>query len=666
MLSIRRSVFRTPGANLRALAAVLIVGAMAAACSSSGDEDPSNLGQELTGGSACSGVQLDASRTYKPRNRWEDANVSFGPSGGQLTFQIPSEVPVTQGHSDSGKVTFTFSLDNGPKTTCVYRGSHSGNKYVLKHCRRARDWRDWNDWRDCGDDDDDHDDGPSDPHPRAGSTVTADKFSLHVNSGKKKAGKTAVSLRIGGPVISDNNACTVDTCTPGGGVVHTPIDLNDNDACTTDTCNPATGPAHTLVDSPVCRGEQNFKDDELTGLGGNGRACSTCHVPTDEFQLTPSHAEARFQALQLARVTDPSADDPLFRPIDADDFRTNGAAASNYTNLRQRGLVRVSIPLPANIRLLDCGSTLPCPATAQPTSETHADVWRSTPSVFNVNATGPDFGTNVWARGPNTTGGYQLDGRIDTLQNQALGALQNHAQVTVNPPLSWLNDVTAFQNTLVTPAEPALNALEQQGKDIFNRACATCHGGSSTTTPPSAPAGWPGGNPRYTDIATAFPRPVDPVSPARWVFTDTASQLAGNVRTYEITFADGFKIRRPSTDPGRALLTGFVFSAPPPVAPAVCAHPPCGPGPLDDWQKLEATPMRGVSKTAPYFSNNSAATLEAVLDHYDVFFMRVKALAPTAFVLSTAVPGTGDRPVKRVSEDGGAERAALLAFLNKL
>ena len=85
-------------------------------------------------------------------------------------------------------------------------------------------------------------------------------------------------------------------------------------------------------------------------------------------------------------------DDPLFRAIDADDFRVNGAAAHDFTNLTQNGLVRVTIPLPANVKLLDCGATVPCPASALPTSETVADVWRSVPSIFDVNITGPDGG----------------------------------------------------------------------------------------------------------------------------------------------------------------------------------------------------------------------------------------------------------------------------------
>lgn len=56
----------------------------------------------------------------------------------------------------------------------------------------------------------------------------------------------------------------------------------------------------------------------------------------------PAFVEARFQILQLRRRGDPDADDPLFRPIDADDFRTNGDAASDFSNLRQNGLVRIT------------------------------------------------------------------------------------------------------------------------------------------------------------------------------------------------------------------------------------------------------------------------------------------------------------------------------------
>ena len=172
----------------------------------------------------------------------------------------------------------------------------------------------------------------------------------------------------------------------------------------------AAGPSHTPVDSVFCRGKANFHDRTLAGLGGNGRSCADCHMDSERFQLTPAAAMARFN-----EMTTSGEDDPLFRPIDANDFRINGAAAHDYTNLTVNGLIRVTIPLPPNVKLLDCGSAVPCPATAKPTSETVADVWRSVPSILNVNITGPDGFDPLSLRGPNRSGGYQLDGRIDTL-----------------------------------------------------------------------------------------------------------------------------------------------------------------------------------------------------------------------------------------------------------
>src|SRR5207244_10073953 len=82
----------------------------------------------------------------------------------------------------------------------------------------------------------------------------------------------------------------------------------------------------------------------------------------------------------------------------------------------------------------------------------------------------------------------------------------------------------------------------------------------------------------------------------------------------------------------------------------------------DDWQALDTPTLRNISQTAPYFHNNSADTLEEVLDHYDAFFK---------LVIVNLQPGP--RPPV-ISTDGvvidrpftAAERAALLAYLRKL
>ena len=69
-----------------------------------------------------------------------------------------------------------------------------------------------------------------------------------------------------------------------------------------------------------------------------------------------------------------------------------------------------------------------------------------------------------------------------------------------------------------------------------------------------------------------------------------------------------------------------------------------------------------MSKTAPYFHNNSAATLEEVVDHYIEFFKRVQAnVAPG--VIPPIASTDGVHFDRRPSLE---ERAALLAYLRKL
>ncbi len=672
------------GAILRAIPLLLVM----SACGSSGGigsgqgsaSTPVSSGRIENSGlvpeahSPCAGVSLEARRDYRPRS-WTDGDVTF--VGGSLTFAIPSEISVTAGASARGRAILSFRSGSGDSTTCVYRGNgyrgFGGTQYVFRKCRLGAHPQD---------DDEDADwDGPSDPLPVAGRIVTADTFHLHVQSGDKHFPATEIHLALPGPVLSDDNACTTDSCDlVTGAVTHTPIALDDGNECTIDSCDVAAGPSHTPVDSMFCRGKANFHDRTLAGLGGNGRSCADCHSPSESFQLTPAAALARFN-----EMTSSGEDDPLFRPIDANDFRINGAAAHDYTNLTVNGLIRITIPLPPNVKLLDCGSAVPCPPTARPTSETVADVWRSVPSILNVNITGPDGLAPVWPRGPNPTGGYQLDGRIDTLQHQALSALRNHASITVDPPVSFLDDVAGFESTqfsspsvqLLSDAmaagtvplpdpDPVLDELEMAGKSVFNRACGQCHGNlgghpSGSTPILQGTQGTPTAIVRYHSIASTCPRPVDTVSPPRFLFAACSPSQMANVRTYEITnsgvppsgTACGGAAPQPpcitrvtTSDPGRMLLTGY--------------PQPGGPG---DIEHFDIPSLRGISRTAPYFINNTAATLEEMLDHYKAFFQRVAIQNPAAPLLTTqpgVVPPVQDRPFT------DAEVPALLAYLRKI
>ena len=366
--------------------------------------------------------------------------------------------------------------------------------------------------------------------------------------------------------------------------------------------NPHSGAAFFRVDFP--------------NVHGNGRSCATCHVPEAAFQLSPELVEERYQALQQLRLTDPSADDPLFRSIDANDD------ADDFTNLRTHALVRVFLKLPTDSQ----GQKLMWPVSDP--SATIVSVWRSTPTVMNTAFTAP----------------YQLDGRQPTLQDQALGALVGHSEIAREPKDRFLDDVAAFEKTLFSspavkllasalahgltppPTDPPLTLQEQIGKTLFAKHCANCHGGPTQTVPlptlapaihniriskpvPPVGANAPG--------APTAPLPYlqSPLQPRLWAF-----RIPGQA-TPEI---------RSSTDPGQALLTGNI------------AH----------LNFFEIPTLYGISQTAPYFHDNSAATLEDVVRHYqtDAFFVR-----------SVAPPGA-PRPELILDE----EIAPLVAYLKKI
>ena len=104
--------------------------------------------------------------------------------------------------------------------------------------------------------------------------------------------------------------------------------------------------------------------------------------------------------------------------------------------------------------------------------------------------------------------------------------------------------------------------------------------------------------------------------------------------------ADGTHQFVTTSDPGRLLLTG---------QPA-------------DLGTMDTPQLRGLSRTAPYFHNNSAETLEQVLDHYDAFFrFVVRQFAPPNLPAIVSSDGTlVDRGFVAPEE-----RPALLAYLRK-
>jgi cytochrome c peroxidase len=83
---------------------------------------------------------------------------------------------------------------------------------------------------------------------------------------------------------------------------------------------------------------------------------------------------------------------------------------------------------------------------------------------------------------------------------------------------------------------------------------------------------------------------------------------ANRVRDFIFRNPDGTISIVRSPDPGRALITG---------------RPE--PGNFDNLNAFKIPTLWGISRTAPYFHDNSAKTLDAVADHYQRFFKVVAA-----------------------------------------
>ena len=152
------------------------------------------------------------------------------------------------------------------------------------------------------------------------------------------------------------------------------------------------------------------------------------------------------------------------------------------------------------------------------------------PTVNNVALTGPDASIAGVAARP------QSDRRISAgcARHDAAGAGARRARQSradsAAPPQRLLDDLSSFQRMLFTnhrvraladavregstplpDPDPRLNELEQQGKAVFERACAQCHGGPGQSTP-AFPVN------RFSTISSQCPRPVDTVTPARFAF----------------------------------------------------------------------------------------------------------------------------------------------------
>ena len=277
-------------------------------------------------------------------------------------------------------------------------------------------------------------------------------------------------------------------------------------------------------------------------------------------------------------------------------------------------------------------------------------VWRAVPTVLNAGLTAP----------------FQAEGRLGTLPDQAVSAMREHSEVTDTPRDRVVQRLARFQQHLFSSdrvrdlaralesggplpkTDPPLNRLERRGKATFTEFCGTCHGGPTQTINTDArflPIPQRGPLPGAQAFVNAFvqtPRvPPGPPTPPFFAGLPTANL---EERTYLVTLPTGTEQPIVTSDPGRGAITGDAR----------------------EFGRFDVPTLFGAGRTAPYFHDNSAATLEDVVRHYQALFELLTFFAdgglfgPPLNGQGCSAGECGYRPLP------DEEVAALLAYLRKL
>src|SRR5438445_6482782 len=177
-------------------------------------------------------------------------------------------------------------------------------------------------------------------------------------------------------------------------------------------------------------------------LGTNGRSCNTCHISSSAWTITPADVQAKFNATL--------GTEPIFRPVDGSncpsaDVSTVGARRQAYSQLLTKGLIRVSVPVPANAEFRIIG--IQDPYNCAETTATNPALYRRPLPATNLG-----FLSTIMWDGRETIFGAIPKKSINLMQsltNQANDATTGHAQ-GLPPTPQQVAQIVAFETALYT------------------------------------------------------------------------------------------------------------------------------------------------------------------------------------------------------------------------
>jgi cytochrome c peroxidase len=413
---------------------------------------------------------------------------------------------------------------------------------------------------------------------------------------------------------------------------------SDSDEPTGTSADAVSSNPQGEADSFSIRGRIDTSNAFFKGVG-NGRACVSCHQPSDGWTIIPSNVRKRFDAT--------GGTDPIFRTNDGSnspnaDVSTINARRSAYSMLLTKGLIRVGIKIPSNAEFtLD--------AVEDPyrfASAAELSLFRRPLPTSNV----AFLSATMWDGRETTNGGKSVR---EDLMHQANEATTTHAQAPALSPAQQA-EIADFELALFfaqTSGNQCGNLTASQGRGgprllssqaffigindpiglnpqgvAFNPRAMTLFDAWNASTPAASNSteGARGAVRRGQELFNTRQFQVsgvrgvnDELGVSSLTATCTTCHDSPNVGNHSVPFpvdlgltdasrrtpdmplytlrnkANGQLIK--TTDPGRALITGK----------------------WKDVARFKGPVLRGLGARAPYFHNGSAPSLEAVVSFYD-------------------------------------------------
>jgi cytochrome c peroxidase len=404
----------------------------------------------------------------------------------------------------------------------------------------------------------------------------------------------------------------------------------------------------------------------FSSLGNNGRACVTCHQPSDGMALSVRSVQQRWKTLGHR--------DPLFASIDgANCPNLPPEKAESHSLLLNRGVFRIALPWPArdsNGRKIDPDFTIEvvrdptgCNTSSQyglNSANPQVSVYRRPRPVTNLRyimAVGfpfdPKSGLPLKSvNGKMVSEALMADARALSLEDQMQDAMRNHLQMNGNPTPEQIRQIVEFESGLTTAQSHdqwggSLSADGAQGgPEVLEKAPA---GALQSTKSPifqefygwkNAPAA---GNEDQRKFRESVARGAELFTKRQFLVKDTAginSMGFGNPVRNSCAMCHNMHGSGIDVAPGRIDLgtTNEPYAKPAPdlplfkltCKPGAKPHPFLGrvvytqdpgyaltTGRCEDIGKITTQQMRGLSARAPYFSNGSASNLRELVDIYN-------------------------------------------------